>query len=282
MFVQIRNVAGTLFVVATPLGNLGDLSARAAAVLRQVGIVAAEDTRRTRVLLNHVGARPRVLSLHAHSDAGRLRSVTDALRDGHDVAYVTDAGTPVVSDPGADLVRSARVEGALVVPVPGPSAVATALSVSGLPADRYTFLGFLPRKGKERARLLAEAAASRWSVVLFEAANRLGSLLRDLGRVCGAERVAVVARELTKIHEEVQSGNLADLEVYYEEHPPRGEITLILSGRSRAAKHVDHESVVSRARHLLSQGSSRRDAAVKVAEEFSMPRNEAYRLVAGL
>jgi len=168
---------GTLYVVGTPLGNLGDLSPRAAETLRQASVVAAEDTRRTRGLLSHLGAAPALLSFHAHSSERRLETLLEILGDGRDVALVTDAGTPGVSDPGTDLVAAALDAGFAVVPIPGPSAVATALSAAGVPADRYLFLGFVPRKGAERSRLLARAAAEEWSVVLFEAPTRLVALL---------------------------------------------------------------------------------------------------------
>ncbi|HUF36764.1 MAG TPA: 16S rRNA (cytidine(1402)-2'-O)-methyltransferase, partial [Gemmatimonadales bacterium] len=216
---------GTLFVVATPLGNLGDLSPRAAEVLRQVPIVAAEDTRRTRGLLSHLGAAPTLLSFHAHSQDRRLESLLGMLADGRDVALVSDAGTPAVSDPGGDLVAAARERGFVVVPIPGPSAVATALSASGLAADRYLFLGFPPRKGGERQRLLRRAAEEEWSVVLFEAPPRLAALLADLAAVAGPDRRAVVARELTKLHEEFRAGTLAELADYYSQVAPRGELT---------------------------------------------------------
>src|SRR5215207_7604351 len=156
---------GTLYVVATPLGNLGDLSHRAAEVLLTVPVVAAEDTRRTRGLLTHLGARPTLLSFHAHSADHRTKSLLDILLSGRDIAMVSDAGTPTVSDPGAELVSLARAGGFPVVPVPGPSAVAAALSASGLTGDRYLFLGFMPRKGRERTRLLTRAATEEWSVV---------------------------------------------------------------------------------------------------------------------
>lgn len=186
---------GTLYVVATPLGNLGDLSPRASEVLRTVAVVAAEDTRRTRQLFPPGDAAPRLLSFHAHSDDRRLEMLLEILRDGRDVAVVSDAGTPGVSDPGADLVVAARAAGIRVVPIPGPSAVVTALSASGLPADRYTFLGFIPRKGTARRRLLGRAAAEEWSVVFFEAPHRLSELLADLREACGGARRATVARE---------------------------------------------------------------------------------------
>ena len=274
--------AGTLHVVATPLGNLGDLSDRAKQVLRAVTTVAAEDTRRARVLLQHCGARPRVLSYHAHSPEGRLDSLLELLGGGDDVAVITDAGTPAVSDPGAELVRRARELGATVVTVPGPSAVAAALSISGFPADRYTFLGFLPRKGRDRRRLLENVSAALWTTVLFEAPPRLVKLLEDLSKVCGGEREAAVARELTKVHEELNAGTLDKLAVYYEENPPKGEVTVLIAGQRGEPAEVDEEAVRARARTLLDEGLSGRDTAGRLAEEFALPRREAYRIVTKL
>ena len=271
---------GTLYVVATPLGNLGDLSTRAAEVLRSVAVVAAEDTRRTRGLLSHLGASPRLLSYHAHSDDGRLEALLEILDAGRDVALVSDAGTPVVSDPGADLVAAAREAGTTVVPIPGPSAVATALSAAGLRGDRYLFLGFIPRKGGERARLLARAAAEEWSVVLFEAPPRLVDLLQDLATVAGADRRAVVARELTKLHEELRAGTLDELAGYYSEHPPRGELTIVLEGTGTPAEPPDRtDDAVEQATLLLAEGLTRREVVRRLSETLGLSRNDAYRLV---
>src|SRR5690242_20856025 len=187
-------MSGTLYVVATPLGNLEDLSPRAAATLTRVVAVAAEDTRHTKPLLAHVGSRAELLSFHAHSSEAALRRILHLLGSGKDVALVTDAGTPAVSDPGAELVAAARERDISVVTIPGPTAVAAALSVSGLSADRYVFLGFLPRKGAERRRLLETVAQSAWTVVLFEAPLRVAELLAGLAAACGGEREAGVAR----------------------------------------------------------------------------------------
>ncbi len=269
-------------MLATPLGNLGDLSGRAIEVLRSVDLVAAEDTRRARKLLSHVGARVRVVSFHAHSPSSRLDQLERALAENAAVALLTDAGTPTVSDPGAALVACARAVGSDVVAIPGPSAVTAALSVSGLPADQYTFLGFLPRKGANRRRRLEEVAASPWTVVLFEAANRLVRLLRDLAESCGHGRGAVVARELTKLHEEVKSGTLLDLAVYYEAHAPRGEVTLVVEGGAPVAAPVDEDAARRRASALLAEGASRKNVASQVAREFAMSRREAYRMVTAL
>jgi 16S rRNA (cytidine1402-2'-O)-methyltransferase len=271
---------GILYVVATPLGNLGDLSLRAMEVLRAVPVVAAEDTRRTRGLLSHLGASPRLLSYHAHSEEPRLEALLEILHDGRDVALVSDAGTPVVSDPGTDLVAAARASGVTVVPIPGPSAVATALSAAGLRGDRYLFLGFIPRKGGERVRLLARAAAEEWSVVFFEAPPRLADLLEDLARAVGDSRRAVVARELTKLHEEVRAGTLAELAGYYSEHPPRGEITIVLEGTGAPAEPPDRTGeAVEQATLLLAEGLTRREVVRRISETLGLPRNDAYRLV---
>lgn len=273
----------TLYIVATPIGNLGDLSPRAAEILRAVPVVAAEDTRRTRGLLAHLSAGPTVLSFHAHSNERRLESILEILGDGRDVALVTDAGTPGVSDPGTDLVAAARDAGYAVVPIPGPSAVATALSAAGLPGNRYLFLGFLPRKGGERTRLLERAAGEEWSVVLFEAPTRLAALLSDLVKVAGPARRAVVARELTKLHEELRSGTLADLADYYSNVPPRGEVTVVVEGTGAPPAMPDRtEEAMERASSLLAGGMSRREVARLVAESHGLSRNDAYRMVMGL
>ena len=273
---------GTLYVVATPLGNLADLSERARSVLRSADLIAAEDTRVSRALITHVGGGARMVSVHAHAPATHTERVLAALAEGRAVALLTDAGTPGISDPGAELARAARAAGATVVAVPGPSAVAAALSISGLAADRYTFMGFLPRAGSARRRLLEQVAASEWTVVLFEAANRLAPLLADLGERLGAERAAVVARELTKVHEECRAGTLAELAGYYREHPPRGEVTVIVAGRVAPPPSADPEAVRARARELLATGATRRDVAGRLAVELAISRNAAYRLVTSL
>ncbi|HET6837559.1 MAG TPA: 16S rRNA (cytidine(1402)-2'-O)-methyltransferase [Gemmatimonadales bacterium] len=271
---------GTLYVVATPLGNLGDLSARATEVLKTVPVVAAEDTRRTRGLLTHLDVRPTLLSFHAHSAEHRLDSIMDILRSGRDVALVSDAGTPLVSDPGVDLVSEARAAGIAVVPIPGPSAVTTLLSAAGLPADRYLFLGFVPRKGRERTRLLTRAAAEEWSVVFFEAPPRLVALLDDLIPLAGADRPVVIGRELTKVHEEIRSGTLGEMADYYTEVPARGELTVILQGTGQPVAPPDRtEDAMEHATTLLAEGLSRREVVQRLTQSLGLPRNEAYKLV---
>jgi len=272
-------MAGTLYVVATPLGNLDDLSPRAAATLCRVIAVAAEDTRHTRTLLAHVGSRAELMSFHAHSSDAALRRILNLLGTGKDVALVTDAGTPAVSDPGAALVAAARERDVPIVTVPGPTAVAAALAVSGLPADRYLFLGFPPRKGGDRRRLLDTVAKSEWTVVLFEAPNRTAELLADLAGACGGARRAAVARELTKVFEETRAGTLTDLAGYYAEAPPRGEVTVVVAGTGRAVREDPAPDPEAMARALLAQGLTRKDVADRLAAETGITRNTAYRLV---
>ena len=272
-------MAGTLYVVATPLGNLGDLSPRAADTLKTVAAVAAEDTRHTKTLITHVGSHAELISFHAHSSERALERILDLLGTGKDVALVTDAGTPTVSDPGAVLVAAARARDFPIATIPGPTAVAAALAVSGLGADRYVFLGFLPRKGGDRRRLLEVVAESEWTVVLFEAPNRVADLLSDLAEVCGDDRDVAVSRELTKVFEETRAGTLAELAGYYAEAPPRGEVTIVVSGTGKAAPEEVTIDPETRARALLAQGMTRKDVADQVAEETGISRNAAYRLV---
>jgi 16S rRNA (cytidine1402-2'-O)-methyltransferase len=246
-------------------------------------VVAAEDTRRTRGLLSHLGASPTLLSFHAHSGDRRMDTLLGILGEGRDVALVTDAGTPGVSDPGTDLVGAALEAGFTVVPIPGPSAVATALSAAGIPADHYLFLGFVPRRGAERSRLLGRAATEEWSVVFFEAPTRLVTLLTDLAVTAGPGRRALVARELTKLHEELRAGTLAELADYYSEVPPRGELTIVMEGTGSPPPAPDRTAdAAEAAAALLAEGLSRREVARRLTETLGMSRNDAYRLVTGL
>lgn len=268
-------------MVATPLGHLGDLTARAAEVLRSAPVVAAEDTRRSRTLLSHLGAHPRLLSYHAHSTPHAAEAILASLAAGLDVALVTDAGTPGISDPGAALVALVRVAGWGVVPIPGPSAVTAALSAAGLPADRWVFLGFLPRKGSERSRLLVRLGREEWTSVIFEAPGRIGALLADLASVCGGNRPAVVARELTKIHEEFRSGTLDELLVIFggDADAVKGECTVLVAGAPPAPEEEGVAKALPAARRLLLAGVSRKDTASLLTDLFGVARNEAYRMV---
>ena len=269
---------GTLFVVATPIGNLGDLSPRAAEVLRLADVVVAEDTRRTRTLLTHVGAHPGdLLSLPAFDEEGRLGRVVARLAAGAAVALVTDAGTPGVSDPGSRLVEGAWGVGARVVPVPGPSAALAALSASGLAADRFLFAGFLPRKGGARAEALRWLAGVPATLVLFEAGNRASSTLADLQEALG-DREAALARELTKLHEEIARGRLSELRIRFP-GDLRGEVTLVVAGADALPAEEPAGSAEEEILRRLAEGEAPTAVARAIARGRAMGRSEAYALV---
>jgi 16S rRNA (cytidine1402-2'-O)-methyltransferase len=275
---KLAGGGGTLYVVATPIGNLGDLSSRAAEVLRLVDVVVAEDTRRTRTLLAHVGAHPAdLLSLPAFDEEGRLARVVSRLSDGATVALVTDAGTPGVSDPGTRLVDAAWAAGARVVPVPGPSAALAALSASGLPADRFLFAGFLPRKGGARTEALRWLSGVPATVVLFEAGNRAASTLADLEEAFG-DRPAALAREITKLHEEIARGRLSELRVRFP-GDLRGEVTLVVTGASAAPEEAPLEPPEEEILRRLAAGEAPTAVARAIARGRGMGRSEAYSLV---
>src|SRR5204862_5127894 len=268
-----------LYVVATPLGNLGDLSPRAADTLKRVAAVAAEHTRHSKPLLVHAGSRAELISFHQHSSERALERILRILSEGRDVALITDAGTPAISDPGVVLVAAARERGIQVVTIPGPTAVAASVAVSGISGDRYLFLGFLPRKGSDRRRLLSTAAESEWTVVMFEAPNRVTQLLADLLEVCGPERRVAVSRELTKVFEETRAGTLQELSEHYAEAPARGEVTVVVAGTGKQRIAEPPDDPGERAKALLAEGLSRKDVAERLVEETGISRNIAYRLV---
>jgi 16S rRNA (cytidine1402-2'-O)-methyltransferase len=271
---------GTLYVVSTPIGNLGDLTVRAAEVLRTVDAVLCEDTRHSRRLLDHVGSTVPAVAYHEHNEARATPGLVARLLDGGTLAMVSDAGTPLLSDPGARLVRAALDAGVTVTPIPGASALLAALVASGLDATRFTFYGFLARKGRERREALAEVAALRHTAVLYEAPGRVDGTLAELAELCGPERPAAVARELTKQFEEVRRGTLGELAAYYAGASVRGEVVLVVGGRSAEADAPDPARVQERVRSLHLSGTSSRDVARALVEEFGLPRNEAYRLAA--
>jgi 16S rRNA (cytidine1402-2'-O)-methyltransferase len=219
---------GTLFLVATPIGNLDDMTLRALHVLESVPLIAAEDTRRTMKLLNHFGLHRPMISLHARNEARQLASIMSRLKE-QDIALVSDAGTPALSDPGVRLVSAALAAGHPVVPVPGPSAVLAALVTSGLPTNQFTFLGFLPRKRGELERVLREAGEARRTFIFFESPHRLLKTLAIMASTLG-RRSVVVAREISKVHEEFLRGTPATLLEHFEKSPPRGELTVVVAG----------------------------------------------------
>jgi 16S rRNA (cytidine1402-2'-O)-methyltransferase len=271
----------TLYLVSTPIGNLGDLSSRAAQVLGSVDRILAEDTRRTRVLTDHVGVGVQLVSLHAHNEAERTARVLEWLDEGENLALVSDAGTPLVSDPGGRLVEAVWERGHSVVPIPGASAVLAALAASGLPAERFTFLGFPERKGKGRVDLLDRVSRSQETVILFESPRRLVPLLGALAEVCGPGRRVAVARELTKIHEEFVRGTLEEVSRYYSEHPARGEVTVVIAPAEADLEDDERRAEGGRAlaRELLSEGMTPSRVAKEVSRRFGVPRNSAYRIV---
>lgn len=224
---------GTLYVVGTPIGNLEDITLRALRVLREVALVAAEDTRTTRNLLRHYDIATPVTSFHEYTQAGKVRRLVERIVDGEDIAIVSEAGMPGISDPGYALVAAALAEGCQVTCVPGPSAVLSALVLSGLPAHAFCFIGFLPRRAGERRRRLAELAEARETVVCFESPHRLVRTLQDIVETMGADHPMAVARELTKHFEEVVRGTAAEVLERFTQTPPRGELTLVLGGKAR-------------------------------------------------
>jgi 16S rRNA (cytidine1402-2'-O)-methyltransferase len=267
---------GVLCLVATPIGNLGDLSPRAERALAEADVIACEDTRRTRQLLSHAGIHDKLLvAVHDHNEARQVRPVLDWLTGGRTVAVVTDAGTPGISDPGARLAAAAAAAGALVTVVPGPSALVAAVAISGLAAGRFCFEGFLPKKGRDRAARLRLLAAERRVTVLFEAPHRLLATLADLEAVCGPARGVVVVRELSKLHEEVWRGTLGGARAWAARTPPRGEHTLVVAG-APAAEGPGDEEVDDAVARLLEEGRSTKEAAAEVAAAMDLPRRRAY------
>jgi 16S rRNA (cytidine1402-2'-O)-methyltransferase len=269
---------GTLYVVATPIGNLEDMTARAIRVLGEVRLIAAEDTRHTGRLLARFGIETPMVSYHAFNERARRERLLNALAEG-DVAIVTDAGTPAIADPGADLVAAAVAAGHVVSPVPGPSALAAAVAASGLVDGPFVGLGFLPRTGRERRRVLARAAASGFAVVLFEAPTRVGATLADLLAALG-DRPAVVARELTKLHEEIRRGTLSALATAYRDQTVRGEIVIVVGpGPSDVAAGGEDAAAVVAA--LRGAGMSASEAAREAARITGLPRSTLYELARG-
>jgi 16S rRNA (cytidine1402-2'-O)-methyltransferase len=262
-----------LVLVATPIGNLGDLSPRAIEEFRAAGLVCCEDTRRTGLLLNNLGIEATLMRLDDHTEVPSIPRVIDALDDGRDVVLATDAGTPGISDPGQRLVSAVIAAGHEVTAVPGASAVLTALTISGLPTDRFVFEGFLPRSGKDRDRRLVEIASEPRTIVLYEAPHRIERTLTDLIDVCGPARSVAVCRELTKLHEEVRRGSLAEMITGLGE--PRGEYVIVLAG-APPAPSLSAEEIESLVRAEIAAGSSTRDAAASVAARTGAPKKNVY------
>jgi 16S rRNA (cytidine1402-2'-O)-methyltransferase len=273
-------MAGTLHLVGTPIGNLGDLSERARQVLSRVDLIAAEDTRRARTLLSHLGIRAELTSLFEANERARSQTLLDALRSGKDVAVISDAGMPGLSDPGFRLVRACAEEGVEVRVVPGPSAAIAALVVSGLPSDRFVFEGFLPRKAGERSAKLETLAAETRTMVFFESPRRAGATLAAMAEAFGPGRRVALARELTKIHEEVLRGTLAELRDRIGDEGLRGEVVLVVAG-SEDWPAPELSTLVEEAVALIGSGMRKREAAGAVARRHHVSVNAIYRALLG-
>jgi 16S rRNA (cytidine1402-2'-O)-methyltransferase len=265
----------SLILVATPIGNLGDLSPRAIEQLRSAGLVCCEDTRRTGMLLHNLGIDAKMLRVDEHTEVQSITRVLDVLAQGRDVCLVTDAGSPGISDPGSRLVAAVIEHGYNISAVPGPTALIMALTMSGLPTDRFVFDGFLPRKGSERTTRLREVAQQHRTTVLYEAPHRLLRTLEDLAQACGEERLIAVCRELTKIHEEVWRGTTFEAIGYFTDHEPQGEFVLVIAGAPAPlpATSTDIDRALT---GLLVDGCSTRDAATQVSELLGISKKLAY------
>jgi 16S rRNA (cytidine1402-2'-O)-methyltransferase len=276
--------AGRLYVVATPIGNLGDLSARAREILQSCAVIAAEDTRHTGVLLKHFGIQTPQLSLHDHNEQQRAGDIIERLRQGASVALVSDAGTPAISDPGFELVRAAAAAGFEIISIPGPCAAIAALSIGALPTDRFCFEGFLPARGAARRKRLQSLAAEARTLVLYEAPHRVRETLEDCAAVFGAERGATVAREITKMHERTYRGSLRELLERAESDPDftRGEIVLVVAGAPQTVAEDDrgadgHGGALDRALKILLAELPLKQAARLAAQITEARDNEAYK-----
>ena len=264
---------GRLFVVATPIGNLADITLRAIRVLGDVDVVAAEDTRTTRKLLSHHGIRTSLVSYHEHNEVVRTPELLARIERGESVALVSEAGTPSISDPGYRLVEACISSGVVVEPIPGPSALLAAVVVSGLPSDAFVFEGFLPRRGAERRKRLADLADERRTLVFFEAPHRLDAALQDMVSILG-DRRAALCRELTKLHEEVRRESLSELAATIRTSPVKGELVLVVEGAALAEPDID--AAVDETLALVRDGTSVREATRAVAQQRGVARRALY------
>lgn len=274
--------AASLFVVATPIGNLEDVTLRALRVLKEAALIAAEDTRTAKKLLDRHGIATPCVSLHEHSTPDRVRELVEKLKGGASVAMVSEAGTPGISDPGHALLAAAIKAGVPVVPVPGPVAFVAALSASGLPMERAAFEGFLPAKPSDRRDRLRQLVRETRTLAFYEAPHRVAESLRDMAALLGTLRRACVAREMTKIHEEFERGTLGDLATAWESREPKGEFTILVEGAPAAAREVTDSEILEALRIALNRGLSPSAAAKEVAEALGAPKNRVYPLAVAL
>ncbi|NJR37859.1 MAG: 16S rRNA (cytidine(1402)-2'-O)-methyltransferase [Leptolyngbyaceae cyanobacterium CSU_1_4] len=269
---------GVLYVVATPIGNLEDMTFRAIAILQGVDVIAAEDTRHTGKLLHHFQITTPQLSYHDHNRLSRLPDVLQRLQDGQKIALVTDAGMPGISDPGYELVKACAEAGVVVVPIPGACAVVAALSAAGLPTDRFVFEGFLPMKAQERRDRLEAIQSEARTLVFYEAPHRVRTTLQDLAAALGAERSIVLGRELTKLHEQFWRGTLAEAIAYYQTREPQGEYTFVVAGATLAQPLLSEGDLKTELKAIMNQGVSRSQASRQLAQQTSFSRRQIYQL----
>lgn len=268
--------AGALYIVSTPIGNLGDMTHRAVEVLTSAALIIAEDTRHSRRLLDHYKIGTPLSSYHEHNEAKETPRLVARLRAGDSIALISDAGTPLISDPGSRLVAAAVEADIPVIPIPGASSVMAALVGSGMSLEKFTFLGFLPRKGRERGETIADVVASHSTVVLFEAANRVASTLTNLVDAGAGARAAVVARELTKQFEEFRRGSVAELAEIYKDADPKGEVVLVIAGAEKRRVSEDELSVA--AKEFRARGNAPREVMDHLVTSLGAPRNLAYKI----
>jgi 16S rRNA (cytidine1402-2'-O)-methyltransferase len=270
--------AGTLYVVGTPIGNLEDMTFRAVSVLQQVDLIAAEDTRHTGKLLQHFQVKTPQISHHEHNRVIRVPELVQKLQQGTSIAVVTDAGMPGVSDPGYELVKACAVAGIPVVPIPGVTAVVTAIAASGLPSDRFTFEGFLPAKEKERLSVLTRLQNETRTMVFYESPHRLREALAAMALVWGSDREMTIARELTKLHEEFWRGDLAGAMLDYQSREPKGEYTLVVAGTIVPEIIMTDGDIQLALQQLLGEGMSRSAASKQLAQEFNLSKRDVYQV----
>jgi 16S rRNA (cytidine1402-2'-O)-methyltransferase len=270
--------AGTLYIVGTPIGNLEDMTFRAVRILQTVDLIAAEDTRHTGKLLQHFAVKTPQISYHEHNRNARIPELLERLKTGTSIALVTDAGMPGISDPGYELVRDCVDHQIPIVPIPGASAVITALSASGLPSDRFVFEGFLPAKSQARRSQLESLQTDSRTLIFYESPHRLRPTLQDMAAVLGSDRSITLARELTKLHEEFWRGTIQQAIEHYQTRDPQGEFTLVVSGAKVTPFILSEAAILAELQTLLAQGLSRSDASRQLAQQTALPRRQIYQL----
>ena len=274
-------MAGTLYLVPTPIGNLGDISRRMAETMAEVDFIAAEDTRVSVKLLNHLDIKKPMVSYHRHNCDTAGPAILQRLLEGQNCALVTDAGTPAISDPGEDLVALCAANGVPVIAIPGPCALVTALAISGLPTGRFTFEGFLPMNKKNRRAHLDSLRQEQRTMIFYEAPHKVTDTLEDLLAVFGGERRISLCRELTKLHEEVLRTTIGEAVEYYKTTDPRGEYVLVVEGAAPEVKEADPDAALKRVEQLREEGMSLKDAAAKAAAEFGLKKKQLYDMAIG-